>query len=221
MKILNQIKNKLQYIKTYSLKSYLQCKKLEKFNVFSLHGELQLYPNSVCDLHKTAMIVLDAPLVLNSYLLKKSKAQTNLRMQENAKIVVNGKFSFYYGADIQLFKGATLILNGGYANIGCQIRCRNKITIGKNVAIAHNVSIMDSDFHRIHDESGRHINPSRPVVIGDNVWIGRNSIILKGVTIGEGAVIAAGSVVTKDVPANTIVGGVPARILRQIDTEKA
>ena len=215
MKILNQIKNKLQYIKTYSLKSYLQCKKLEKFNVFSLHGELQLYPNSVCDLHKTAMIVLDAPLVLNSYLLKKSKAQTNLRMQENAKIVVNGKFSFYYGADIQLFKGATLILNGGYANIGCQIRCRNKITIGKNVAIAHNVSIMDSDFHRIHDESGRHINPSRPVVIGDNVWIGRNSIILKGVTVGEGAVIAAGSVVTKDVPPHCIAAGVPARVIRR------
>ena len=56
-----------------------------------------------------------------------------------------------------------------------------------------------------------------PIVLGKNVWIGSNSTILQGVTIGDGAIIAAGSVVTKDVAANTIVGGVPARFIRDIN----
>ena len=56
-----------------------------------------------------------------------------------------------------------------------------------------------------------------PIVLGRNVWVGSNSTILQGVTIGDGAIIAAGAVVTKDVPANTVVGGVPARHIRNIE----
>ena len=59
-----------------------------------------------------------------------------------------------------------------------------------------------------------------PIVLGKKVWVGSNSTILQGVTIGDNSIIAAGSVVTKDVPANTIVGGVPARILRHLDVKE-
>lgn len=95
--------------------------------------------------------------------------------------------------------------------------------------IAHNVNIFDNDTHptdyleRRQDAEnilcyGKFEDFSSlkkaPVMIGDDVWIGCNSIILKGVTIGNGSIVAAGSVVTKDVPANVIVGGNPAKILK-------
>jgi len=74
---------------------------------------------------------------------------------------------------------------------------------------------MDSDFHDIQEHSmeGR----SEPIVIGDNTWIASRAIILKGVTIGEGCVIAAGAVVTKNVPPYSMVAGVPAVVVREIN----
>ena len=78
--------------------------------------------------------------------------------------------------------------------------------------MAHNVTIMDSDFH--HIESENHVM-TKPVTIRDNVWIGNGATILKGVTIGEGSVIAAKSVVTRDVPPHTIVAGNPAKVIKE------
>ena len=81
--------------------------------------------------------------------------------------------------------------------------------------------IVDSDFHAPWPVSERPLNPGlendRPVRIGDGAWIGMHSIILKGVTIGDGAIIGAGSVVTRDIPANAVACGSPARVVRQCD----
>lgn len=95
------------------------------------------------------------------------------------------------------------------------IRALNKIEIGKKCLIGDRVTIYDSDFHEI-DPHNRRRSPGKilPVKIGDNVWIGSQSMIMKGVTVGENSIIAAGSVVTKNVPSNCIVGGNPARIIR-------
>ena len=71
--------------------------------------------------------------------------------------------------------------------------------------------IRDSDNHTIVRDG---YTPTAPIKIGNHVWIGVNCTILKGVTIGDGAIIAAGSVVTKDVPAHSLVGGVPAKVIR-------
>jgi acetyltransferase-like isoleucine patch superfamily enzyme len=117
----------------------------------------------------------------------------------------------YAGVRIEVGKGAELrIGNGTYLNRNTLIVCNRAVSIGRDCAIAWDVVIMDSDGG--HEVPGRP-NPDKPVVIGDRVWIGCRSLLLKGVTIGDDCIIAAGSVVTKDVPARAIVGGVPAREL--------
>ena len=107
--------------------------------------------------------------------------------------------------------------NSGFS--GVQICCTKKITIGRNVWVGANVTIYDTDFHPI-DPYERLIldSPasSADVIIDDCVWIGANAMILKGVHIGRGSVIAAGSIVTKDVPEFTVFGGNPAKLIRKI-----
>ena len=101
-----------------------------------------------------------------------------------------------------------------FINAGCSFQDQGGITIGDGCLLGHNTVIATLN----HDE-----NPARrndlfpaPVVIGNRVWIGSNATILPGVTIGDNAIVAAGAVVTKDVPPDTVVAGVPARILRKI-----
>jgi len=107
--------------------------------------------------------------------------------------------------------GATCLFN-----IGCILNLGDKITIGKHVAFGHGVVVL-TESHAIGEPDFRcGALSSAPVVIGDGSWIGARVTILPGVTIGKGAVVAAGAVVSKDVPAHTMVGGVPARELRRL-----
>ena len=106
-----------------------------------------------------------------------------------------------------------------YANYGLTILDVGKVTFGDNVMIAPNVSIYAAG-HPIHPVSRNSgYEYGIPVTVGNNVWIGGSVVILPGVTIGDNTVIGAGSVVTKDVPANVIAAGNPCRVLREI-TEK-
>lgn len=103
-----------------------------------------------------------------------------------------------------------------YANIGCVMLDVAKITIGNYVFFGPNVSIYTAG-HPIHPDSRRSgYEYGIPVTIGNNVWIGGSCVILPGVTIGDNTVIGAGSVVTKDIPANVCAAGNPCRIIREI-----
>jgi len=98
------------------------------------------------------------------------------------------------------------------------IVARERIEIGANCLIGDMVTIIDSDFHNIsptkrHEGSG----PTEAVIIHDNVWLGSRVQVLKGVTLGEGCVIAAGAIVTSDIPANVIAGGIPAKVIYAIN----
>jgi acetyltransferase-like isoleucine patch superfamily enzyme len=92
-----------------------------------------------------------------------------------------------------------------------EIHCGTLVTIGSGCLLAWEVTILDRDYHQL----GGAGEQRAPVVIGDHVWIGCRSLVVRGVTIGEGAVVAAGSVVTTDVPARALVGGNPAKVLRE------
>jgi len=133
-----------------------------------------------------------------------------LQVAPGGSLEVTGIFRFFTGLQVAVEKGASLALGSGYINSDARLFCFNSVTIGEDVAIAEDVMIRDSDNHEI---CGRPY-PSAPIVIGNHVWIGMRCTILKGVTIGRGSIIAAGSVVTKDIPPNSLAAGVPAIVRR-------
>ncbi len=105
-----------------------------------------------------------------------------------------------------------------FINACCHFQDQGGITLGDNCLVGHNVVFATLN-HGFAPEERQSMLPA-PIVVGRNVWIGSNSTILQGVTIGDNSIIAAGSVVTKDVPANAIVAGVPARFIRSISPEE-
>lgn len=104
---------------------------------------------------------------------------------------------------------------GVFINSGCCFQDQGGIFLGDGCLIGHQVVIATLN-HDLDPQRRGGMYPA-PVRLGSNVWVGAHATILAGVTVGEGAVIAAGAVVTKDVPANAVVGGVPARILKYTD----
>ena len=169
------------------------------------------YKGTRLKLSPTGKIKLKGQLSFNVFETALRATGASLIVGNRAEVEVQGNFSMFYGADIKVFDKAKLILGSGYANAGLQIRCSKRIQIGNNVAIAKDVVIMDSDAHQICYDG--HVM-SRDICIGNNVWIGTRAMILKGVAIGDGAIVAAGAVVTRNVPARSIVAGVPAKVIR-------
>jgi hypothetical protein len=116
---------------------------------------------------------------------------------------------------------AAIILEQGVELSGTAIAARSQtIHLGAHTMIAPGCVLVDSDFHAPWPPERRHVDPGYErdagIEIGEHVWIGMNCCILKGVRIGRGAMVAAGSVVTRDVPANCLAAGVPARVVREL-----
>jgi acetyltransferase-like isoleucine patch superfamily enzyme len=103
--------------------------------------------------------------------------------------------------------------NNVFINYGTSIVAGSHVRIGNDCLIGTHVMVMDCDFHRVEDKSWD--TTGQPIVLEDRVWLANRSIVLKGVTIGHDAVVAAGAVVTRDVPPRTVVAGNPARVVRE------
>lgn len=112
-----------------------------------------------------------------------------------------------FGRNIAVGKGV-------FINACCHFQDHGGVFIGNGCQIGHNVVFATLN-HGLPPETRRHTFPA-PIVLGKNVWIGSNATVLQGVTIGDNAVVGAGAVVTKDVAANTVVGGVPAKFIKYI-----
>jgi acetyltransferase-like isoleucine patch superfamily enzyme len=159
---------------------------------------------------KGATVTGDGRLLLGQRFPRGRYFQSGIKLLEDATLELRGGFLISTGFTISINERARLVLGSGYINMHASIDCYSAITIGDDVAISERVVIRDSDNHRIDDRA-----PSAPIHIGNRVWIGLNAVILKGVTIGDGAVVAAGAVVTRDVPAGSLVGGVPAKVIKE------
>ena len=155
----------------------------------------------------------------------------HLRSRKRKAVVIGKHVSCYAGCSFAIAENGTCTIGDFTLLNGALIMADDKIDIGSHCLISWNVGIADSDFHPLEpaqrlidtqalapffkDRPARPKLKTAPVRIADNVWIGMNAVILKGVTIGENSVVAAGSVVTKSIPPNTVVAGNPAVIVKE------
>ncbi|AKP67457.1 transferase [Companilactobacillus ginsenosidimutans] len=148
---------------------------------------------------------------------KRSAAIKDLFGKSGERLTINGKFSAVYGSHIQV--GDDVFINGN-----CTFQDSNLITLGNRVIIAPDTKLYCGEhsldatkrFGTRPDGSRYLITYTEPISIGDDVWIGGNVTIIAGVHIGNNVIVGAGAVVTKDVPDNTVVGGVPAKKIKSL-----
>lgn len=115
-------------------------------------------------------------------------------------------------------KSASLKLGNNCGLSGTVIGCKEKIVLGNDVLCGANTLITDFDWHGVHPDKRRsYSGDSKEIIIGNNVFLGYGSVVLKGVTIGDNTVIGANSVVTRNIPANVIAGGNPCKVIKALE----
>jgi acetyltransferase-like isoleucine patch superfamily enzyme len=175
-------------------------------------GKLVLHRNTKVHVARSAALDIRGRLVLGRQWDNGAPALPGyFLVQEDARVEVHGLFQAYSGLRVEVGPGASLSIGSGFSNSELRLTCREEIRIGEDVMFAEGVLIRDSDDHPVND-NGR---VTAPIVIEDHVWVGMRAMVLKGVTIGRGSIVAAGAVVVRDVPPASLVAGVPATVRRQ------
>lgn len=149
------------------------------------------------------------------------RLNTAYHTQEEIRVLLSELFGYEVPQSLRVFPplytdfGKNITVGEGvFINACCHFQDHGGVTIGDGCQIGHNVVFATLN-HELSPEERQTTRPA-PIVLGKNVWIGSNSTILPGVTIGDNTVVAAGAVVTRDVAANVVVGGVPARLIKEI-----
>lgn len=179
-------------------------------------------PGAVFDVHPSAKIVVGTPFLYGNAPVKGLRVPTCLRMEAGTTLEIHGgpptrygegPYNLRYGAYIEVVNGGRLVIGQGAANVGLTIMCAKEVTIGNGVRIGRDVSIRD--WNGPHVIINHHYRNHAPVHIGDHVWLCTGCTIMPGVTVGEGAVVAANATVTRDVPPRSLVGGSPAKVIKE------
>jgi len=148
----------------------------------------------------------------------------NFNVGKKLRLISNSYFSpmgVNHPVIIRLLSENAKLTIGDYVGLnGAAINVMKEITIGSEVLIGNNVTISDTDYHPVNPKN-RRFNKNdvhcKPIVIEDNVFIGKDTIFLKGVTIGKNSIVGAASLVSKSIPPNEIWGGNPARFIRKLE----
>lgn len=186
-------------------------------------GRMTIEPNVVLDIHPSAKIRLDASLNLGRTEIKGLHYSTALKMDVGTELIIHGgpetryangnNYQLRSGACIEIVNNGKLTIGQGASNVNLTIMCAKEITIGNGVRIGRNVSIRD--FNGIHVIINDTYKNYAPVRIGNHCWLCTGCAIMPGVTIGEGSVVAANAVVTKDIPPHSLVAGNPAKVIKE------
>lgn len=163
----------------------------------SIHGKMIAQQINQVPIENTAEIV---------------RLERTLFGKAGQNLYVNPPINVDYGCHIT-------IGDNFYANMDCIFLDVNRVTIGNNVMVGPRVGFYTAGHPIVADIRIEDLEFGLPIVVEDNVWIGGSAVILPGVTIGKNAIVGAGAVVTKDVPANSIVGGNPAKVIRMINDQ--
>ena len=143
------------------------------------------------------------------------------RITNLGEITIGDKFRFFSNtvtSEVVTYPGARLEIGSGvFINYGASLSAHKLVQIGDGSQLGSYACLMDNDYHSVEDREKP--SESKPIVLGRNVWLGVRVIVLKGVTIGDNAVIGAGSVVTRDIPANCMAVGVPAKVIRTFEVK--
>ena len=173
----------------------------------------------VLNIDKTSKLQFGGLLVLGRKgKFPRSKLETRLYVGKNATLKILGRFDIDFDSNIEIFDNAELIIHGsklGFsdANAGFKVICGERIEIMSDVGIGRNVMIRDTNGQHFMNTTG--YRPSRPVVIGDKVWLCESVTVMPGVKIGRAAIVGVNSTVTKSVPAHALVSGYPAVVVQE------
>ena len=195
---------KTELIKKVDLFQYIFLNYFCKNVIRKGKGKIIPYKHSVFSFEPGSKIILrDDSLETNDEQLPGSKTETLIRLRKNAVWEINGPCMLNYGCTIEILEKGRINSQYFTMNSNSTIVCAKQISIGNDVMIGRDVVIYDSDFHDIRDKNMNCINPSEGVIVGDHVWIGTNSIILKNTEIGDNCIISAGSALKGKVENNT------------------
>lgn len=213
---LHKVKKLFSIVKTlgFSCRSWATYLSVNLFSsqVKRKGGRLTNEKRTIIQLDKGACLILSSRLRTGIRQVKKSKMETRILLEKDSQLVVDGNFSIYAGSYVRVAPRGKLIFHGGFINENVQITAGDVVEIGSDFTCGRDVVIRSYDGHKIIREGYK---VSEPIKIGNHVWVGQGATILKGVTIGDGAIIASGAIVTKDVPAYSLVAGVPAKLISE------
>lgn len=207
-------------VTNFSPKAIIQTIKYSGFkNLWNCKGII-CGTNCHVNIDRTSELTVEGILTLGrKSKFKGSKKESHLFVGKNAKFSILGNFEIDADNEIIIFENGELIIHGGKvgpsdANSGLRIICGDKIEIMSDVGIGRDVLIRDTNGNS-HFINTTGYKPSRPVTIGEKVWLCESCMIMPGVSIGRGAIVGAGSMVTKSIPNHALVSGVPATVVQQ------